>query len=222
MDVTSTQTVERPASSPPLEENNAANELASDFNTFLKLLSTQLKNQDPLNPLDSNDFAVQLATFSGVEQQVQGNEYLKTLADSLSGGALTQVSGWIGREALVAAPAQFTGQPLTIRPALDTGTSAASLEVRDSQGRTVDQVALGLDGDDVQWTGVDSNGAPFPHGNYTFHVIAESNGTSLPETQAAVFARVTEARVEHGTTKVVLSGGVAVPTTDVLSLREED
>lgn len=220
MEVTTTPTTDRPASSPPIEENNAANELASDFNTFLKLLSTQLKNQDPLNPLDSNDFAVQLATFSGVEQQVQSNEYLKSLSDSLTGGALTQISGWIGREALVAAPAQFSGTALSIRPAIETGTSAASLEVRDSQGSVVDAIPLNLDGEDVQWTGIDSNGAPYPHGSYTFHVVAENNSAALPETQAAVFARVTEARVEQGTTKVVLSGGVAIPTAEVLSLRE--
>lgn len=53
-----------------------------DFTTFLTMLATQIKNQDPLNPMDGADFAVQLATFSGVEQQVQTNMLLQKIIDS--------------------------------------------------------------------------------------------------------------------------------------------
>jgi flagellar basal-body rod modification protein FlgD len=63
--------------------------ITADFQTFLQLLTTQLKNQDPLNPMESTEYATQLATFSGVEQQVRTNELL----ESLSSGYATWVSG---------------------------------------------------------------------------------------------------------------------------------
>jgi flagellar basal-body rod modification protein FlgD len=63
--------------------------LTSDFETFLRMLTVQMKNQDPLNPIESSDFAVQLATFSGVEQQVKTNDLLTKLADSFGGSGRT-------------------------------------------------------------------------------------------------------------------------------------
>ena len=54
-------------------------EVSSDFETFLKMLTVQMQNQDPLNPVDSSDYAIQLATFSGVEQQVKTNDLLASL-----------------------------------------------------------------------------------------------------------------------------------------------
>ncbi|MFV2001871.1 MAG: flagellar hook capping FlgD N-terminal domain-containing protein, partial [Paracoccaceae bacterium] len=76
MDVTAVQNTTTSYTPPPPEEPANVN---SDFETFLKLLTTQLKNQDPLKPVDSSDFAVQLATFSSVEQQVKTNDLLTSL-----------------------------------------------------------------------------------------------------------------------------------------------
>lgn len=73
------------------------NALSSDFETFLKMLTTQMENQDPLNPVDSAEFAMQLATFSGVEQQIRTNDIL---ADMVGGawrvGAFA--TGRLGRD----------------------------------------------------------------------------------------------------------------------------
>src|SRR5258706_16176898 len=67
-------------------------DLASNFNTFLALLTTQLKNQDPLSPLDSNQFTQQLVQMTGVEQQINTNDLLKQLVSNTSGGVATAVS----------------------------------------------------------------------------------------------------------------------------------
>ena len=64
--------------------------LSSDFETFLKMLTTQLENQDPLNPIDSTDYAVQLATFAGVEQQVLTNDLLESMGGNSGLGGLAQ------------------------------------------------------------------------------------------------------------------------------------
>ena len=68
-----------PANNTSNSNTNASSKISSDFETFLLMLTTQLENQDPLNPIESQDFAVQLATFSGVEQQVLTNDLLSDL-----------------------------------------------------------------------------------------------------------------------------------------------
>jgi len=93
------------AVAPSYTDASATKEISSDFETFLKMLTVQLENQDPLNPVDSADYAVQLATFSGVEQQVQTNDLLKQLATQLGTGSIAQMASWVGMEARTTAPA---------------------------------------------------------------------------------------------------------------------
>lgn len=77
-----------PAPAGPVPQINA------DFQTFLRMLTTQLQNQDPMNPMESSDFSVQLATFSGVEQQVMTNQLLTSLSARME---LSELSSWHGR-----------------------------------------------------------------------------------------------------------------------------
>jgi hypothetical protein len=85
--------------------------ITADFETFLLMLTTQLKNQDPLNPMESTEYATQLATFSGVEQQVRTNELLETLTNGYATQGLGQLSGWIGMQATAEMPVAFSGAP---------------------------------------------------------------------------------------------------------------
>ena len=78
--------------------------ISSDFDTFLKMLTTQIKNQDPTNPMDSADFAVQLATFSGVEQQVRTNDLLGDLGAQFGVMGMSQLGAWVGQEARAPGP----------------------------------------------------------------------------------------------------------------------
>jgi flagellar basal-body rod modification protein FlgD len=71
------------------------------FDTFLKLLTTQLKNQDPLNPLDGTQFTAQIAQFSQLEQQINSNNYLKTLSESRDYSIQAVATNYLGKEALV-------------------------------------------------------------------------------------------------------------------------
>ena len=109
MDIQPLSTTPAAASAP---RKSAA--ISSDFETFLKMLTVQMQNQDPLNPIDSTDYAVQLATFSGVEQQVRTNQILSDLSELLGGSGLGQAAQWIGKDVLAVTPASFAGDPLTI------------------------------------------------------------------------------------------------------------
>ena len=71
--------------------------ISSDFETFLKMLTAQIKNQDPLKPMDPSEFATQLATFSSLEQQVLTNDRLEQISTILGSQGLTQHAHWIGK-----------------------------------------------------------------------------------------------------------------------------
>ncbi|MBC2887557.1 flagellar hook assembly protein FlgD [Ochrobactrum sp. CM-21-5] len=85
--------------------NSAAAKASVDYNSFLKLLVTQMQNQDPTQPMDATQYVSQLATFSNVEQAVQMNSKLETL---IANSSLTQAEGWIGRT-LTSADGTITG-----------------------------------------------------------------------------------------------------------------
>ena len=85
-----------------------------DCETFVKTLTTQLKNQDPLDPMDSASFASQLAAFSSVEQQVLANEHLENIPGLLRSSGLLSHSEWIGKFAKVDGPVHFSGTPIDI------------------------------------------------------------------------------------------------------------
>ena len=87
--------------------------LTSDFQTFLKLMTTQLQEQDPLSPMDSTEYLSQLASFSTVEQQTLTNKYLESLNLSMGALGMVQVASWVGNEARAAMPARNSAATLS-------------------------------------------------------------------------------------------------------------
>tara|TARA_R110000751_G_scaffold284564_2_gene388528 strand:- start:1083 stop:1775 length:693 start_codon:yes stop_codon:yes gene_type:complete len=209
----------------PLPEK-AASLISSDFETFLKMMTTQARYQDPLEPMDSSEYAAQLAQFSMVEQQVQTNDLLQTLSAALQAASATQtgvgaLSGWIGMEALSYAPAHFDGTPVTIAPNPLTAADSAYLVVYDDAGNEVQRQSIPVSPDAVQWHGIAGlNGSTFPEGNYTFEVESFQQGELLLAERAQTYGRVTEARIEQGRTILILEGGLAVLADDVTGLRD--
>src|SRR6056297_3487398 len=213
-----------PAASPPpasaaAPESDERPVLSSDFETFLKMLTAQMRNQDPLNPVESADFAVQLATFSTVEQQVRTNDLLETLGDRMGALGMSQLSGWVGMEARAIAPVQLDGAPVTLTVPL---ADAAQIVARDSTGTIVQRSDVSIEGGTLQWAGVGPNGAPLPSGRYDLAVESFSNGESLGETPVQVHGRIVEARNDAGAITLVLAGGQDVPAESILGLRHPD
>jgi len=123
---------------------SATPEISSDFETFLRMLTVQMQNQDPLNPVDSSDYAVQLATFSSVEQQVHTNDLLRALQGQMGTGGIAQMADWIGKEARTAAAVAVNGAPVTLYPAVTTGADSAQITYS-----TVKEIQRGLEGDAI-------------------------------------------------------------------------
>lgn len=219
MEVTNTQAAQTAARSAAASEQSSA-VLSSDFETFLQMLTAQARYQDPLEPIDSSEYAAQLAQFSMVEQQVLSNDLLQALSSQLDASSIGQIAGWIGMEARTTAAVPFDGSPLTVTPQTQTGADEAILIAYNSDGDEVDRRQIPTTGEPVEWTGRAADGTAFPNGLYSFKVEHRAVGQTLGVTTAETYARITEARRQGSETIFVLEGGSTVTTNDVSALRE--
>ena len=194
--------------------------ISADFDTFLKMLTTQMQNQDPLNPIDSADYAVQLATFSGVEQQMKTNQLLDDLASQFGVMGMSQLAAWVGQEARAAAPVFKGADPVTITYAPNVQADRAVLAVKDKAGNLVAREDVPLASAPYQWLGADAAGNPLPAGVYSLS-LESYRGTEQIGTVTEVesYARIIEARGGVGGTALVLEGGIEVAATKVTALR---
>jgi flagellar basal-body rod modification protein FlgD len=195
--------------------------LTSDFQTFLKMLTVQIQNQDPMSPMQSTEFATQLATFASVEQQVRANEKLAGLSAQLGVSTMAQLSGWIGMEARVTAPVHFTGAPVMLAPNPPALADKTELVVRNAAGHEVQRMVIPVSTAPIEWAGTDSQGDPLPSGSYTFSVEASAKGDALGVWPIEHYAIVREARGNSGGgIDLVFDGGVTVAAANATALRK--
>ncbi|MBM1308764.1 flagellar hook assembly protein FlgD [Sulfitobacter mediterraneus] len=216
MDVTAATS---PTSGAPAPSPQANAVLSSDFETFLQMLTAQAKYQDPLEPIDSSEYAAQLAQFSMVEQQVKSNDLLTALTAQLGANNMAQMSSWIGMEARTTAAVHFDGAPLTISPTPAAVADNVQLVVYDAAGAEVQRLTIPNSTEPVQWAGVTSGGAPFPPGLYRFEVESRAQGSLVLSEPAETYGKVTEAQIISGQTLLVLEGGSTVAADTVTGLR---
>ncbi|KIN65910.1 Flagellar basal-body rod modification protein FlgD [Sulfitobacter noctilucae] len=205
-------------SSAAAEQNNSV--LSSDFETFLKMLTAQAKYQDPLEPIDSSEYAAQLAQFSMVEQQVLSNDLLTALTAQLGSSNLAQMASWIGMEACTTAPVYFDGSPIQINPNPAAIADEVFLVVRDGSGQEVQRLSIPVSAEPLDWAGVSADGEPFANGVYSFDIESRANGEIILVEPTETFARIVETRLENGAPILILEGGAAISATDVSGLRE--
>lgn len=218
MDITS------PTVAPPLQVAATAPQtntvLSSDFETFLKMLTAQARYQDPLEPIDSSEYAAQLAQFSMVEQQVLSNDLLTSLAAQLGAGNMAQTAAWIGMEALTTAPTYFDGTPIRLTPNPAAASDEVFLIVRDSMEQEVQRLQLPVSSDPVEWAGVASDGTPFAKGTYSFDIESRARGEVIRAEPAEAYGRIIETRLSDGDPLLILEGGSTILASSVTGLRE--
>ena len=210
------------AATTPTTQSSASSQgalLSSDFQTFLKMLTTQARNQDPLNPMDSSDYAQQLATFSGVEQQVRTNSLLESIAAQLGGGGLTQYAAWVGMEARVTAPVSFDGAPLTLYLSPVSGADKADLVALDAAGNEVARYTAPVGAGSILWAGTDETGQSLPSGTYSFRLEGYSGDTLIGATAVESYARINEVRNDAAGTVFTLESGAEVTLNGIGALR---
>jgi flagellar basal-body rod modification protein FlgD len=171
------------------------NQIAGNFNEFLGLLTTQLQNQDPLSPMDTNQFTQQLVEFASVEQQINMNTNLQTLVTLQQTAQDTQALAFVGQTvtvngstaALANGQAQWTFNP--------PSPATATFTVTNSTGQTVfSQTGTVQPGSQpFTWNGTGSNGQQNPAGNYTLTITAtgaSGQSVAVPTTVTGVVSSV--------------------------------
>jgi flagellar basal-body rod modification protein FlgD len=162
-------------------QNGITSQIASNFNTFLTLLTTQLKNQNPLDPLDTNQFTQQLVQFASVEQQINMNTQLTTLVAMQKATQNTQAMSFLGANATVdGATAQLSGGKATWTFSSDK-PATGNVVVKNSTGQTVYSGSFPISAGEqaFQWDGRSSNGQMNADGAYTISITAkDASGSS--------------------------------------------
>lgn len=197
--------------------------LVSNFETFLQLLTAQLKNQDPLSPLDSNEFTAQLTQMTGVEQQLLTNDLLTSLLAAQQGGGLSGATSYIGKDATaVWAATRLEDGEASWSYELGASASSAELQVLDGTGKVVwtgpapDRTA---GTHEFVWDGKTTAGGQLTDGGvYTLKVVAK-NGTADVDAQVLTRGRVTGVEMYDGQPFLTIGSSI-VPLSAVIGLEE--
>ena len=164
---------------------NNNTEIASNFTTFLQLLTTQLKNQDPLSPMDTNQFTQQLVEFAGVEQQMKTNDTLSTLVSLQQSAQTSQALTLVGATVVVnGTTAQLANsQASWALNATQPATATITIAAPSGQTAYTGTIPVSSGSQTYTWNGVGNDGTVWPAGNYTLSATAISaSGQSTPIT----------------------------------------
>jgi flagellar basal-body rod modification protein FlgD len=196
--------------------------LDGDLNRFLTLLVSQLQHQDPLEPLDANQFTSQLVQFASVEQQIYQNANLEKLLAAQQNTQLASTVGYLGKQV----EANGNALPLQGGKALASYTlpqSAArtTITIQDAGGRTVAVMPADSSAGrhELRWDGRAADGRQLPDGTYSFQVNAKGNNSGAITATQTYFGKVTGVASDPTGVQVHL-GGKTLPMTDVRAVND--
>ena len=196
--------------------------IAGNFNTFLSLLTTQLKNQNPLSPLDTNQFTQQLVEFASVEQQVNMNSNLQTLISMQQTSASLQALQLVGANVTInsntASLSKATGSPATwgfSSPAPATG--AVTITSSTGQVAYTGTTSLTAGSQTYTWNGQGNNGVTWPDGNYTLSIKATGANGQPVTVSTQVQGTISSVNVSQNPPLVTV-GGQNYPISSIQSI----
>jgi flagellar basal-body rod modification protein FlgD len=186
---------------------DAMSQLSSNFSTFLTLLTTQLKNQDPTSPMDSNTFTQQLVMYSQVEQQINTNDNLKTLIGQGTTNAAAMAGTYLGKKVSITnGNASLTGGAAAWSYNLDTASATTQLAITDAKGNTVftttGETTAG--NHSFTWNGKDLNGNQLADGTYKLTVTAADSASNKVTSSVASAGTISQIDMTSGTPQLVV------------------
>lgn len=189
-------------------------------NDFLKLLTTQMQAQDPLNPMDNTEFVAQLTQFTSLERLENMSSTMEQVAMSTAANTSAQMVSFIGKDVSVASDKVSLGEdgakPVTLDLAAEAETT--QITIRDDAGRVVRTVELGRQSAGEQewtWDGKSDDGAPLEPGTYTFEVKARDAEEATVAVSTRTQHEVQGVTFEGGYPQLVLEGDTRVGLGDV-------
>lgn len=187
------------------------------------MLTTQLKNQDPTEPLDTNQFTQQLVQFSNVEQQIKVNDKLQKLIDGQGTSGASAALGYLGKEV------DADGNTLTLS---DTGGASyqyiadknynkVDVTIMDSKGKAIRTIEAnaGKGLQQLTWDGRDDKGNAVAAGTYTFKVTGTDTTGTPTDLSTIISGKVTSVGTENGTPMLTVNGQ-PVSAEQVISIRD--
>jgi len=191
-----------------------------DMQEFIQLFITQLQYQDPMNPIENNEMAIQLALFNQVDQLFKINKTLDTLVNMAKSLDLAYISNLVGKKVRVETNVgrvengKFLGGEFN----LDEPVNYLEIVIKDDKGIVVDKIQLnGLKAGNykIQWDATDLKGNKVPDGNYLFSIIIpeNTNKTITP----TMIAKVTGAKLGDNT-QIVINENYTLDLKDIKEL----
>jgi len=199
-----------------------ASSLTETFDTFLALLTTQLQNQDPLDPLKSEEFTQQLVQFSSVEQSINQNKKLEQLIDLERAGQINGAVSYIGKEVEgVWSKLQLKDGASKITYGLDGTAVKTTINILNENGQIVRTVAgnVATGRHEYVWDGKDNAGNQVPDGVYNFTVTAVGPEDKTVDTVTAAVGKVTGIEIVGGVVTLTF-GKLGVPLDKVFAVRD--
>lgn len=194
--------------------------LAEDFDQFLVLLTTQLQNQDPLNPMDSTEFTNQLVQFSQVEQAINQNQKLDDLVSLQLGSVSSVALGYVGLDVnYVSADMNFDGEtPIDVSYALSADAVSAKMNVYNEKGELIfsQDAPREVGKHTLTWDGSHMGGGLVEEGTYTVSIDAQDNEGNAIENTTVVSGHVKGIESQNGVVYLLI-GDRAVPLGQVIN-----
>lgn len=205
------------------QTNAASAQLSEDFSDFLNLLTVQLQNQDPLDPMDTSEFTNQIVAFTGVEQQINTNQKLDDLVALELSSSLGSALSYVGLDiSYVSGEFYYDGtNPASMQYALNGEAVDATVRVVDAQGEVVyeEDGSTAAGNQDFTWDGTDSNGQPLPEGTYEIRIDALDIDDEPVIATTVVTGRVRGVETQNGLL-FALVGDRAVSLANILNANE--
>ncbi len=197
--------------------------LNTTYNSFLTLLTAQLKNQDPLSPMDTNTFTQQLVSMNGVQQQLLSNTLLQQLVTQSTGaGSVGSAVNMIGKSVTSqSSVAALNGGAANWTYTLPSAAANATLEVLDDKGNVVwsgNAPDLTTGDHAFSWNGKTSSGTTLTSGDYTLNVTAANSANQTLAATTSIQGLVTGVQTANGVTQVNV-GGVPVNFNTITSVK---
>ena len=191
-------------------------------NDFLKLMTAQMKNQDPFSPVDNTQMVAQMAQFSSLAGISEMSSTLKSISDKLGGTTTADAVSYIGKTVLTAGNTAYPRSSGGISGAVEVGAAASDVRVTiaDSNGAVLKTMSLGKQAKGTtsfDWDGTTASGEAAGPGPYTVSVSAQNNGTTVGAT-ALVWAPVESVSTASGAATLTLPGIGQVSVTAIRSI----
>ncbi len=216
-----TSIAETASSSSSSSSDAQTSALSLDFTTYLKILTTQLQNQDPTNATDPNEFTQELIQMQQVQAQINNNKAIEKLAEATTAGNLATGVGYIGQYVRAASENgdfSLQGSEAEIGYTLDKAATAVIVTIKDSDGDTVAKLSGSANSGDnyILWNGTCSDGTAAADGSYTFSVTAlDISGNTIDVSNYTALFKVTAVESGSDGGLVLEAGDLALSSGDV-------